>query len=91
MIKIRLIETLIFQDNLKSLVIYVVETFSEQLKKFEHLGSIQALQIKYEQVSDLETTYRGRLVHLFFLIEPPTRTLYARATRKSFGGGGISF
>ncbi|XP_078161602.1 binding protein [Carex rostrata] len=37
------------KDNLKSLVVYVVETFSEQLKKFEHLGSIQALKIKYDQ------------------------------------------
>ncbi|KAJ3669640.1 hypothetical protein LUZ60_011590 [Juncus effusus] len=37
------------KDNLKPLVIYVVETFAEQLKKFEHLGSIQALKIKYEQ------------------------------------------
>lgn len=55
--KIRLnLDLLIFQDNLKSLVIYVVETFSEQLKKFEHLGSIQALKIKYDQVSDLDPT-----------------------------------
>ncbi|KAF3334539.1 serine/threonine-protein phosphatase 4 regulatory subunit 3B-like isoform X1 [Carex littledalei] len=37
------------KDNLKSLVVYVVETFSEQLRKFEHLGSIQALKIKYDQ------------------------------------------
>ncbi|KAJ4768090.1 Serine/threonine-protein phosphatase 4 regulatory subunit 3 [Rhynchospora pubera] len=37
------------KDNMKSLVIYLVETFSEHLKSFEYLGSIQALKIKYDQ------------------------------------------
>ncbi|XP_018673853.2 uncharacterized protein LOC103999472 isoform X3 [Musa acuminata AAA Group] len=37
------------KENLKILVIYVVECFWEQLLKFQHLGIIQALKIKYEQ------------------------------------------
>ncbi|URE39780.1 hypothetical protein MUK42_04345 [Musa troglodytarum] len=37
------------KENLKILVVYVVECFWEQLLKFQHLGIIQALKIKYEQ------------------------------------------
>ncbi|RWW09529.1 hypothetical protein GW17_00026982, partial [Ensete ventricosum] len=37
------------KENLKILVIYVVECFWEQLLKFQHLEIIQALKIKYKQ------------------------------------------
>ncbi|KAG1365291.1 putative serine/threonine-protein phosphatase 4 regulatory subunit [Cocos nucifera] len=37
------------KENLKSLIIYIVDSFWNQLQKFEHLGSIQAFKIKYEQ------------------------------------------
>lgn len=38
------------QDNLKILVKYIVETFWEQLVKFDSLPSLQSLKVKYEQV-----------------------------------------
>ncbi|XP_068662034.1 uncharacterized protein [Aristolochia californica] len=38
------------KENLKSLIVHVVDTFWDQLVKFEHLGSIQALKVKYEQL-----------------------------------------
>lgn len=37
------------KENLKPLVIYVTESFSDQLMKFEHFGSIQAFKLKYQQ------------------------------------------
>ncbi|KAM0893978.1 hypothetical protein ACQ4PT_024780 [Festuca glaucescens] len=37
------------KENLKPLVIYVIESFSDQLMKFEHFGSIQAFKLKYQQ------------------------------------------
>ncbi|XP_020113740.1 serine/threonine-protein phosphatase 4 regulatory subunit 3 isoform X2 [Ananas comosus] len=37
------------KENVKSLILYIVDHFWDQLKKFERLGSIQALKIKYEQ------------------------------------------
>jgi protein phosphatase-4 regulatory subunit 3 len=38
------------KENLKPLVIYVFESFSDQLMKFEHFVSIQAFKLKYQQV-----------------------------------------
>ncbi|XP_062198148.1 uncharacterized protein LOC133900883 isoform X2 [Phragmites australis] len=37
------------KENLKSLVIYVIESFWDPLLKFEHFGSIQAFKLKYQQ------------------------------------------
>ncbi|XP_042517285.1 serine/threonine-protein phosphatase 4 regulatory subunit 3-like isoform X1 [Macadamia integrifolia] len=37
------------KENLKTLITYVVNSFWNQLAKFEHLPSIQALKVKYEQ------------------------------------------
>ncbi|PKA62990.1 hypothetical protein AXF42_Ash007786 [Apostasia shenzhenica] len=37
------------KENHKSLIIYLVDSFWGQLKGFEHLGTIQALRVKYEQ------------------------------------------
>ncbi|XP_019054595.1 PREDICTED: serine/threonine-protein phosphatase 4 regulatory subunit 3-like isoform X2 [Nelumbo nucifera] len=41
------------KENLQTLIIYIVDTFWNQLGKFEYFGSVQALKIKYEQ--SLET------------------------------------
>ena len=41
------------QENLKSLVVYVVESFWDQLLMFEQLTSIQAFKLKYQQVDHL--------------------------------------
>jgi hypothetical protein len=38
------------QENIKALVIYVIESFWDQLAKFDHFGSIQAFKLKYQQV-----------------------------------------
>lgn len=38
------------QENLKSLVKYIVDSFWDQLVQFEYLASIQSLKVKYEQV-----------------------------------------
>lgn len=38
------------QENLKLLLKYIVDSFWEQLEKFEYLVSIQSLKVKYEQV-----------------------------------------
>jgi hypothetical protein len=48
-----LIWFVLLQENLKPLVIYVIESFSDQLMKFEHFGSIQAFKLKYQQVGPL--------------------------------------
>ncbi|KAJ6772187.1 BINDING PROTEIN-RELATED [Salix koriyanagi] len=37
------------QENLKSLLKYIVDSFWNELVKFEHLTSIQSLKVKYEQ------------------------------------------
>ncbi|KAI0504247.1 hypothetical protein KFK09_015197 [Dendrobium nobile] len=37
------------KENHKTLILYIVDTFWDKLKRFEHLGTIQALRIKYEQ------------------------------------------
>ncbi|EES02902.2 hypothetical protein BDA96_03G163800 [Sorghum bicolor] len=39
------------KENIKALILYVIETFWEQdeLAKFEHFGSIQAFKLKYNQ------------------------------------------
>ncbi|KAH7666621.1 protein phosphatase 4 regulatory subunit 3 protein [Dioscorea alata] len=37
------------KENIKILILYVVDTFWGQLMRFEHLGSIQGLRVKYEQ------------------------------------------
>ncbi|KAJ6816673.1 serine/threonine-protein phosphatase 4 regulatory subunit 3B isoform X2 [Iris pallida] len=44
------------RDNLKSLILYLVDCFWDQLLKFEHLGTIQALKIKYEQLLENSET-----------------------------------
>jgi len=41
------------QENLKSLLKYIVDSFWNELVKFEHLTSIQSLKVKYEQVFSL--------------------------------------
>ncbi|XP_038723073.1 serine/threonine-protein phosphatase 4 regulatory subunit 3-like isoform X2 [Tripterygium wilfordii] len=38
------------KENLKSLVRYIVDSFWNELIKFEYLGSIRSLKVKYEQV-----------------------------------------
>ena len=38
------------QENLKSLAVYVVESFWDQLLMFEQLASIQAFKLKYQEV-----------------------------------------
>ncbi|KAK1277885.1 hypothetical protein QJS04_geneDACA007102 [Acorus gramineus] len=37
------------KENLKALIIYVVESFWEEISKFGYLSSIQAFKLKYEQ------------------------------------------
>ncbi|KAL0916306.1 hypothetical protein M5K25_013806 [Dendrobium thyrsiflorum] len=37
------------KENHKTLILYIVDSFWDKLKRFEHLGTIQALRIKYEQ------------------------------------------
>lgn len=38
------------QENLKLLIKYIVDSFWDQLVKFEYLVSIHSLKVKYEQV-----------------------------------------
>ncbi|KAK7363499.1 hypothetical protein VNO77_05643 [Canavalia gladiata] len=40
------------KENLKLLLKYIVDSFWDQLVKFEYLSSIQALKVKYEQCLD---------------------------------------
>lgn len=40
----------LMQENLKSLLRYVVDSFWNQLVNFEYLPSIHSLKVKYEQV-----------------------------------------
>lgn len=42
--------TCFMQENLKSLLKYIVDSFWNELIKFDHLASIQSLKVKYEQV-----------------------------------------
>ncbi|KAG9457907.1 hypothetical protein H6P81_002415 [Aristolochia fimbriata] len=44
------------KENLKTLIVQIVDTFWDQLVKFEHLGSIQALKVKYEQLLESSET-----------------------------------
>lgn len=37
------------KENLKTLVMYIIDCFWDQLAKFEHLGTIHGLKVKYEQ------------------------------------------
>ncbi|KAF6982845.1 hypothetical protein CFC21_001179 [Triticum aestivum] len=41
------------KENLKSLVVYVVESFWDQLLMFEQLTSIQAFKLKYQEYVDI--------------------------------------
>lgn len=41
----------IVQENLKALLKYIVDSFWDQLVKFEYLASIHSLKVKYEQVN----------------------------------------
>ncbi|KAM0867066.1 hypothetical protein ACQ4PT_042246 [Festuca glaucescens] len=50
------------KENLKLLVIYVIESFSDQLMKFEHFGSIQAFKLKYQQYLESAETRLGASV-----------------------------
>ncbi|KAL3648610.1 hypothetical protein CASFOL_005013 [Castilleja foliolosa] len=51
------------KENLKVLVRYLVDTFWEQLAKFENLSSIHALKVKYEQsLENVGTTSTGSLL-----------------------------
>eukprot|EP00268_Persea_americana_P059087 TRINITY_DN7216_c0_g2_i4.p1 TRINITY_DN7216_c0_g2~~TRINITY_DN7216_c0_g2_i4.p1 ORF type:complete len:130 (-),score=13.13 TRINITY_DN7216_c0_g2_i4:474-863(-) len=53
------------QENLKSLILYIVDSFWEELTKFEHLSSIQSLKVKYDQVKcPLNAWYFTRLSRL---------------------------
>ncbi|KAJ4956492.1 hypothetical protein NE237_013275 [Protea cynaroides] len=55
----------IWKENLKTLITYVVICFWNQLVKFEHLASIQALKVKYEQSLEAwETTSTVNVVEL---------------------------
>lgn len=45
------------QENLKSLVKYIVDSFWNQLVQFEYLASIQSLKVKYEQVFSIFSLY----------------------------------
>ncbi|XP_076892749.1 uncharacterized protein LOC143544552 isoform X1 [Bidens hawaiensis] len=47
------------KENLKILVKYLVETFWEQLVKFDNLPSLQSLKVKYEQAMDQATSQAG--------------------------------
>ncbi|XP_009384999.2 uncharacterized protein LOC135626966 isoform X1 [Musa acuminata AAA Group] len=38
------------KENVKVLVLYVVDSFWDQLLEFQHLGTVQALKVKYEQL-----------------------------------------
>uniref|UniRef100_A0A0E0C1F1 Uncharacterized protein n=1 Tax=Oryza meridionalis TaxID=40149 RepID=A0A0E0C1F1_9ORYZ len=38
------------KEGLKQLIIYAIESFWDQLMKFEHFGSIQAFRLKYQQI-----------------------------------------
>ncbi|GLT45763.1 hypothetical protein SLA2020_195720 [Shorea laevis] len=40
------------KENLKSLLKYIIDSFWNQLVKFENLASVQALKVKHEQLSE---------------------------------------
>ncbi|XAR57016.1 hypothetical protein NMG60_11025014 [Bertholletia excelsa] len=42
----------IWKDNLKIIITYVVDTFWDQLVKFEYVNTIHSLKVKYEQFLD---------------------------------------
>ncbi|KAI3690946.1 hypothetical protein L2E82_49159 [Cichorium intybus] len=47
------------KENLKILVIYVVEAFWEELVKFDSLPSIQSLKVRYDQAMEQATNQSG--------------------------------
>lgn len=47
----------LLQENLKVLLRYLVDTFWDQLARFETLSSIHALKVKYEQVLSILVWY----------------------------------
>jgi protein phosphatase-4 regulatory subunit 3 len=49
------------KENIKALVIYVTESFWDQLTKFEHFGSIQAFKLKYQQVEPFLVYYASHV------------------------------
>lgn len=46
------------QENLKILLKYVVETFWDQLVKFDSLPSIQSLKVRYDQIQKEDDSRR---------------------------------
>lgn len=53
------------QENLKTLILYIVDSFWEELVKFEHLSAIHSLKVKYDQVKPpLSGLYFSRLLRL---------------------------
>ncbi|KAF0926460.1 hypothetical protein E2562_025304 [Oryza meyeriana var. granulata] len=53
------------KENLNSLVIHVIESFWDQLVRFEKLGSIQAFKLKYQQLMESgETTQSTSVVDM---------------------------
>ena len=60
------------QENLKLLVKYIVDSFWNQLVKFECLASVHSLKVKYEQVFQFLTnftsvTFRSRTSFIWLL------------------------
>ncbi|XP_065863785.1 uncharacterized protein [Euphorbia lathyris] len=47
------------KENMKSLIKYIVDSFWNELIKFEHLGSIQSFRVKYEQCLENCVTKNG--------------------------------
>ena len=45
------------QENLKLLVKYIVDSFWNQLGRFEFLASVLSLKVKYEQVFQFLTNF----------------------------------
>ena len=55
------------QENKKSLVVYVVESFWDQLVKFAQLESIQAFRLKYEEVETWDFCFLHSVITVKFL------------------------
>ncbi|KAG0482286.1 hypothetical protein HPP92_010370 [Vanilla planifolia] len=66
----------IWKENQKTLITYMVSSFWDQLKRFEHLSTIQALRLKYEQ--SLETGDKKAIVN----IVDPRKRIDERALEK---------
>lgn len=52
------------QENMKSLLKYIVDSFWNELVKFEYLASIHSLRVKYEQV----LCFRAKFLPLWGLV-----------------------